>query len=536
MTVPYTFGTATTSIPLSNLDANFNTPITLGNTSIYLGNTTTTIGNLTLTNATISSGNIANITITNVSVTTANVTNITVSGTANIATGNVTTLTSASITDSGLTSGRVTFAGASGLLTDSANLTFVASTSTLTLSSSGSSSLAVVTAGTNVYGSVSFFNSTTNYGYDIGFGGSASIAPNSFYLYGGSTASIKLLVNSSGNVGINNANPITNLDVVNSSAPSTGIVTTLRLNHAGTSAGDGPRLLFTAGTSTTGGCAIGGAGTALNEADMIFYAGGNTERMRLTGSLLYTSSAINVAFGASTATERLHISNFSTSSNAIAQFTNGTTGTGAGNGLYVGVDTLNETTIFSFVNAAMKFGTNGAERMRITSAGVLDIGTGGGAIGQIQFPATQVPSANANTLDDYEEGTWTPVFIAATTNPTGVTYSLQVGRYTKIGKSVTVWGQVALTSKGTGGVGEVRITGLPFVSENVSGLFPRGVGDIGDATWTASRTQITYTTVPNDTYIAIIESGSGQGLSNPTWANQNNNTSYTFTITYPTST
>ena len=44
MTVPYTFGTATTSIPLSNLDSNFNTPITLGNTSIYLGNTTTTIG------------------------------------------------------------------------------------------------------------------------------------------------------------------------------------------------------------------------------------------------------------------------------------------------------------------------------------------------------------------------------------------------------------------------------------------------------------------------------------------------------------
>jgi len=126
MTVPYTFGTATTSIPLSNLDANFNTPITLGNTSIYLGNTTTTIGNLTLTNATISSGNvtISNITVTTANVTTANVATLSVTGTANIATGNVTTLTSTSITDSGLTSGRVTFAGASGLLSDSAGLTF----------------------------------------------------------------------------------------------------------------------------------------------------------------------------------------------------------------------------------------------------------------------------------------------------------------------------------------------------------------------------------------------------------------------------
>jgi len=53
--VPYTFATATTSIPLSQLDANFNTTLTLGNTSVGLGNTVTTIGNLTLTNVTISS-------------------------------------------------------------------------------------------------------------------------------------------------------------------------------------------------------------------------------------------------------------------------------------------------------------------------------------------------------------------------------------------------------------------------------------------------------------------------------------------------
>jgi hypothetical protein len=53
--VPYTFATATTSIPLSQLDANFATPATLGNTTVGLGNTVTTIGNLTLTNATISS-------------------------------------------------------------------------------------------------------------------------------------------------------------------------------------------------------------------------------------------------------------------------------------------------------------------------------------------------------------------------------------------------------------------------------------------------------------------------------------------------
>jgi hypothetical protein len=55
MAVPYTFATATSSIPLSQLDSNFATAITLGNTAVYLGNTTTSIGNLTLTNTTISS-------------------------------------------------------------------------------------------------------------------------------------------------------------------------------------------------------------------------------------------------------------------------------------------------------------------------------------------------------------------------------------------------------------------------------------------------------------------------------------------------
>ena len=53
MTVPYTFSTATSAIPLSQLDSNFATAITLGNTAVYLGNTTTSLGNLTLTNATI---------------------------------------------------------------------------------------------------------------------------------------------------------------------------------------------------------------------------------------------------------------------------------------------------------------------------------------------------------------------------------------------------------------------------------------------------------------------------------------------------
>jgi len=56
--VPFVFGNATTSIPLSNLDADFNTPVTIGNTTVGLGNTVTTLGNVTLNNVTITSGTI----------------------------------------------------------------------------------------------------------------------------------------------------------------------------------------------------------------------------------------------------------------------------------------------------------------------------------------------------------------------------------------------------------------------------------------------------------------------------------------------
>ena len=55
MAVPYTFGSATSSIPLSQLDSNFATTITLGNTAIQLGNTVTTLNNMTFANVTISS-------------------------------------------------------------------------------------------------------------------------------------------------------------------------------------------------------------------------------------------------------------------------------------------------------------------------------------------------------------------------------------------------------------------------------------------------------------------------------------------------
>lgn len=78
----------------------------------------------------------------------------------------------------------------------------------------------------------------------------------------------------------------------------------------------------------------------------------------------------------------------------------------------------------------------------------------------VQFPAVQVPSADVNCLDDYEEGTWTPV-IGGAGGQSGQAYSGQTGTYVKIGGLVHVTFIATLTTKGTI-TGAVQIQGLPF--------------------------------------------------------------------------
>jgi hypothetical protein len=81
--------------------------------------------------------------------------------------------------------------------------------------------------------------------------------------------------------------------------------------------------------------------------------------------------------------------------------------------------------------------------------------------GGITFPATQVPSANTNTLDDYKEGTFTPTIIGTTTSGTG-TYTRQVGTYTKIGNLVNY--SISLIWTNHTGTGNISISGLPITT------------------------------------------------------------------------
>jgi hypothetical protein len=97
----------------------------------------------------------------------------------------------------------------------------------------------------------------------------------------------------------------------------------------------------------------------------------------------------------------------------------------------------------------------------------------------ISFPATQVASSNANTLDDYEEGTWTPVLRGDTT-PGAYVYDTNRtgGQYVKIGRQVMIRGVVSVSSVSSAGTGTAQITGIPFAQTNPAPSFARAPGNL----------------------------------------------------------
>ena len=76
--------------------------------------------------------------------------------------------------------------------------------------------------------------------------------------------------------------------------------------------------------------------------------------------------------------------------------------------------------------------------------------------GQLKFPASPNASADPNTLDDYEEGTWTPSLGGS------ATYTSRTGTYTKIGRLVILSGVIVVNAIGTGST--TQVSGIPFAA------------------------------------------------------------------------
>ena len=118
------------------------------------------------------------------------------------------------------------------------------------------------------------------------------------------------------------------------------------------------------------------------------------------------------------------------------------------------------------------------------SAGNLLFGTGSKGVYLGVTSATA-----ANLLDDYEEGTWTPTLVGATTAGTSLTYGTQRGDYTKIGNTVSLHYQVYVTGKDDI-AGGISIGGIPFTSTSVSSYRSGGaIGNMNKVNWASGDKQ-----------------------------------------------
>jgi len=97
------------------------------------------------------------------------------------------------------------------------------------------------------------------------------------------------------------------------------------------------------------------------------------------------------------------------------------------------------------------------------SASTITVSTISVVGGQIAFPATAVPSADANTIDDYEEGTWTVVWSCSTSGAITPLAGTTTGAYTKIGRQVSISGGFNVDSVSSP-TGTLTLRGLPFTS------------------------------------------------------------------------
>ena len=154
---------------------------------------------------------------------------------------------------------------------------------------------------------------------------------------------------------------------------------------------------------------------------------------------------------------------------------------------------VNAVQLWSSADAPMLFATNNNERVRILSGGGLTFNG---------------DTATANALDDYEEGTFVPTVIGASSAGTA-TYSGQRGKYTKIGNRV-YWGLYVSWNSGNGS-GDFRVNGLPFDEDGNSAVYSAvTVGYAHNISLSSGHT-LTALTLSGDNQVYFYQYPSGGG-------------------------
>jgi hypothetical protein len=192
------------------------------------------------------------------------------------------------------------------------------------------------------------------------------------------------------------------------------------------------------------------------------------------------------------------------------------------------------TGIFSPGADTLAFAEGGVEAMRINNQQELLIGTStrnanGGVLqlkSGITFPATAVAASDANTLDDYEEGTFTPSVVYSTTSTP--TYANQVGYYTKIGRLVEV--HMYLNWNESGSTGNLSIAGLPFTAGG--GSFNRAAASILSLGLVGTTASLTGNTYENSTILPLYLNDNNGTI--PTQANTDGDQDMYVAVTYST--
>ena len=162
-----------------------------------------------------------------------------------------------------------------------------------------------------------------------------------------------------------------------------------------------------------------------------------------------------------------------------------------------------------------------------SSQPVMSAGVSLGSNGQIVFPATQNASSDANTLDDYEEGTWTPGW--SVSGGTINTPAYANGKYTKVGNTVYIWGYLSYGGTVTGSPsGALALSGLPFTPGGgfgQSSTFSGGITINAGGLWTSNMPQYAQILPGTTTTGSLTYRGSTGGTAT-TYADMSLSTNY----------